>query len=240
LAVYLMRATLPNISGMARDEVVNDFVFNAPSTPEAAVLAVKDFYNVAGGGATNAVGAWLGSSLSRTTPFTISTYDITAHLNGSPHGSPISVDPFTLISNSAAPSLPDQIAVVLSYHAAYGGALETGPSGAIPTDASAIRQGAPATHTGRTRPKSSLRGRLYVGPLVQAAENGVGQVSVTCGGDMAKQAVTLMTAALGWCVWSRRTASVHNIIGGWTDWDFGVQRRRNVLPRQKVPWPLHP
>lgn len=236
MAVTLVRVTLPNINGLTSDEVVNDFVFNAPSSDAAAVTAVKAFYNAVPDGFTTSLDTYISGTISRTVLSTIQTYDLTGHLDGSPHGSPTSLTTMTLAATGVANALPDQLALVLSYHADYGTAFETGPTGAEPTDARARKEGAPATHTGKSRPKSSLRGRLYIGPLNLNGINAAGHLSASTGGIAAEAGQALMTAALGWCVWSRRLAAVHNIVGGWRDEELGVQRRRKEKAPIKTPW----
>lgn len=243
MSVILVRTVLPNISGLAKDEVVNDFVFNAPTSTAAAVAAVTSFWTGDHtGGASAPVAGYLNSNVSRAVAALIQVYELDGHLDGSPHGSPSETDGLAL---TAAPEggaiLPDPLCGVMSYHAAYGTALETGPSSTtLPTDHRARVEGAPATHTGRTRPKSSLRGRLYIGPLASNAAGATGILAAGFTAALAGAGSYLTTAALGWCVWSRRNASVANIIGGWTDTEFGIQRRHNTEPRAKSPWPTLP
>lgn len=235
MAVILVRASIPNITGLAKDMSVNDFVFNSPSSTAAAMAAVEDFYN--GAHSTNGVAFYMNASLSRTASGLLEAYDITTTLGGAPHGSPTVTSTWSLGAvGPGTTALPDQMAAVVSYHADYAGALETGPSGAIPTPARAVREGAPATHTGRTRPKSTLRGRVYIGPCTVGGINAAGQMSSGFYDALSASGVALTASALGWAVWSRRTASVHDIIGGWVDDALGVQRRRNTLPRAKTPW----
>jgi hypothetical protein len=241
MSVTLVRIALQNVSGMAKDQVVNDFVFNAPSSDADAVAAVTAIYNVSpDGGGSNPLGLYINSEISRVAPVQWSTYDLTAHLDGSPHGSPTATGGFILRGPSSTNQLPDQVAGVMSYHAIDASVLESGPSGPIPTPDRAVDEGAPATHVGNTRPKSSLRGRLYIGPLTIEAVQANGVTSAAFSASMQACGIKLMTDALGWCVWSRRTASVHNIVGGWTDTGFGVVRKRNTAARLKAAWTGHP
>jgi hypothetical protein len=237
MPVWLIRTVLPNVSGLARDQVVNDFVFNEPSSEVAAVAAVKSFWTGDHtGGAAAPLAAFINQTMSRTVNVQVEAYALDGHLDGSPHGSPDLTDAFALTAFSGN-ALPDPMCGVLSYHADFGSALETGPAvTTIPTDARARKEGAPAVHAGRTRPKSSLRGRLYIGPLTVASINPLGVVSAGFAQSMAGSGEFLAGAALGWCVWSRRTASVHNIVAGWTDDELGVQRRHQTDTRGKTPW----
>jgi hypothetical protein len=238
MAVLLLRTVMPNVSGMAKDEVVNDFVFNEPSSSADCITAVKSFWvgDHTGGGSAPVAG-YINLSVSRLVHTMIQVYTLDGHLDGSPHGSPTAIDTTLVLTAAPVNSLPDPLAGVLSYHAAYGTAEEVGPVGAIPSDARARHEGAPTTHSGRSRPKSSLRGRVYIGPVATNSIGGLGGISAGFAASLAGAGNFLMTAALGWCVWSRRTASVHNIIGGWVDNELGVQRRRNTNPTGKSVWP---
>jgi hypothetical protein len=234
---YLIRATYPNVSGMAADEFVNSFAFHAPVSNATAVAAVKSFYDdTAAGGTGTPLHHWLGGLVSRTTPGIIQCYDITGHLDGSPHGSPILTVPLALPDAVPAQSLPEQLAVVISYHADYAGAIEAGPAGPIPTDDFAQDEGAPATHTGRTRPRGSLRGRIFFGPVGVLSINALGSASADIVATTQAAAHTLMSTGLGWAVWSRRTSSMHNIVGGWVDNELGVVRGRREKAQSKTPW----
>lgn len=236
MVVYLLKVTFPNVSGIVADESVNDFVFNAPSTPEAAGVAVMAFYNAAHGGADPLAGN-LGAELSRAASVaSIDTYDITSHLDGSPHGSPLFTTMFTLGAAGVSTSLPAQVAMGLSYNADFGTTLEHGPTATRPSDHAAIREGAPATHTVKTRPKASLRGRLYLGPCISQVIDSEGNLSTPAKNTLNKSAKFLRDAALGWAVWSRVNHDVHNVVGGWVNDELTIQRRRRLHAPTKSSW----
>jgi hypothetical protein len=70
-----------------------------PDSTDYDVLttAVEDFYNEASG--SQMLGKWMGQAISRgSTASELTLTDITGHLDGSPAGSPFSVEPFELES----------------------------------------------------------------------------------------------------------------------------------------------
>jgi len=240
MADTLVRVTLANVSGVGADSYVNDFVFSGSVALTALVTSVQAFYN---SGTTGTILAEvIGAVVSRTANACyIDTYDLTGHLDGSPHGSPTSHTAFTLTPSlsSGITQLPYQDCLVLSTRANYGTALERGPTASMPTPESAQDDGAPATHMGSTRPRASLRGRLYIGPLNSAALDGNGRTASGAGGTsrLKIQAPALLAAQPSWSVWSRRTASTHPIVQGWIDDEAGVRRTRRTKIAGKVAWP---
>lgn len=156
---------------------------------------------------------------------TSSYYDIAAHLNGSPHGSPINVDFWTLSGLTAGSSAPAQLAIVADFHADLTGVVEFGPG---------------------TRPRSRLRGRHYLGPLkvtamdylttapYQALVDGT-TISTIVGAYEAFLAA--VPAGTEWGVWSRKNASIAPVIGGWIDSVPASQRRVQDREGVKVFWP---
>jgi hypothetical protein len=241
MADLLARVTLVNVSGVAADSYVNDFVFSGAATGAAITTAVINFYNSSISALP--VADWISPVVSRTANMCyVDIYDLTGHLDGSPHGSPILHTPFTIMSAGAGAAyvtMPPEMAIVASYHAAFGAALEAGPIATEPTPESSIDRGAPATFAAKTRPKSSLRGRLYIGPLSTRALNGSGGLDPGSPGNTATKTslIQLLGAMPSWSVWSRRTASTHPITNGWVDGELGVRRTRHNKAKTKLPWP---
>lgn len=238
MSQFLARAVLPSVSGIAADESVNDLAFTTTSSVGVLSTAVETFFtHVYSAG--ESVGSFLSPDISRvTSACSVEIYDIAGHLDGSPHGSPISIVPFTMSASLADPSLPEQVAVTLSMHASYGLALEHGPTETIPTDHRAQVEGAPSTHTAKSRPRSSLRGRIFIGPLNTGAIGAtVGNSNVDLQTTLKDAAVALLASEPGWSVWSRRLAALNAITGGWIDADLSVIRRRKLKTPVKVVWP---
>jgi hypothetical protein len=141
--------------------------FTDSVTPQTVV---EQFFNTASG--THAVAYYINSIISRATnACQIDWTDITAHLDGSPAGTPFRTDTFTLGTSAGTQGLPATVAACVALRRAYGSDLERGSSASLPTDEAAQDEGAPATHTGVTRPRARDRGRIYIGPLNISALN---------------------------------------------------------------------
>jgi hypothetical protein len=129
------------------------------------------------------------------------------------------------------------VAVTLGYRSAYGTDPEHGATASLPSSDQAIDEGAPASHTGVTRPKARDRGRIYFGPVTSGA---VTVTSGTPGGtvdsafkvnliaafkDLAA-AVSAATPSSSLVVWSRRAAGVKPVAFLYVDEGSTYQRRR--------------
>jgi hypothetical protein len=222
----LVTVTLPNINAMPEDAVVNTFTFapdDLTSTHQTTLFnAVRDFYNVAHGTSTQPIGTYLSPDLDRGTgKATVRIYDLTGHLDGSPHGSPIVELPMTLhAGGSGGYALANQLAGVLSFHGDFTGHPESIPGG-------------PAGPAGDTKPRARRRGRLYLGPiadLATAEESGFNspRLNAPFRGTCTDAAAWLMGGADRWSVWSRADAEVYPVVGGFMDNRIDTQRRRAV------------
>jgi hypothetical protein len=232
----LIRATLPDVDGLAVDEAVNSFVF-ASSDVASCVTNVIAFYNAAN--SFSALSGYISANRSRVANICmLQTYELTGFLHGEPHGSPIETDLFTLGPPLGTNQLPDQVAAVLSYHATVSALPEHGPIVARPTDEKAQDEGAPPTHLAKTRPRASLRGRLYLGPLASNAMGNTGDLDTAFVSDIQQAAHRLVVAAPAstWSVWSRTYGTVSPIVGGWVGHEFGIIRRRKDKTPTVFPW----
>lgn len=231
----LVRATIPDVSGIAADAATAQFVF-ASAGPVACEVAVIGFYTTMN--TSQAMGGYFGQSRSRVAnACTVQTYELDGFLHGEPHGSPISVQQFTLPAG-APTEAPDQCAVVLAYHGILSALPEHGAFATRPSDEKAIDEGAPATHSAKTRPRAELRGRQFFGPLsMQAIDTTSGDVTSTFVTDAKQALIRLAADAVAWAVWSRVGGLVTPIIGGWIDQELGVVRRRTDKTRTKLAWP---
>jgi hypothetical protein len=214
MVATLAQVTLQKKSGIPADAVQNNFVFDPPALDSAGQLlcfsAITDFYNTTGALSGDKVATWLGSSVSRAVDgVTVKLYDISAHLNGSAHGSPVAISHFTLAAG-VGDGLPDEVACALSFHSAYGSDAEFAPG---------------------SRPRSRDRGRVYIGPLTDQAIH----VNTTTNEIMLVQALRTTVAeaanrlkgmSANWSVWSRRRAAIAPVVAGWVDDRFDSQRRR--------------
>jgi hypothetical protein len=149
---------------------------------------------------------------------TITAYDITNHLDGSPHGPPIGFVSFTV--TPASGTFPEGICAVITLQAPYGTDVEFG-----------------GTPPGTTRPRARDRGRIYFGPF---GSTGAGNESVTnrciisaaCRTDLTKWIHTINQITVGantWSlgVWSRKNAGVKALSECWVDDRPDYQRRRS-------------
>jgi hypothetical protein len=208
-------AILPKKSGLPVDAVQNSFAFTSATAPitTAEQIAITDaviaFYNTNGSLAVP-VAHWLSESMDTgVSKAKVELYDLTGHLDGSPHGSPIRTTLFTLAAVGAG-SLPDEMSVCLSYHSDFGTDVE---------------------EAGVTRPKARDRGRIYVGPLagnVTSQDATTKEVFVTPNvrTTLLDGAAALIAATPSWCVWSRASAALKPVTGAFVDNAFDVQRRR--------------
>lgn len=217
MASLLAEVVLPHKSGIPSDNVVNTFAFTTPSVGivDTEVDAVTDslvtFYSTAPAGG-DSIASMIGNQISRTALVNINVYDLTGHLDGSPHGSPILIQSFALPAHvGAGPDLPAEIAVCLSFRAEYATDVEFAPG---------------------ARPRARDRGRIYLGPLgtgmlTQDGTTGRVFVNATQRISMRDKMRELRDAAgHAWSVWSRKNAILEPVSAVWVDDAFDIQRRR--------------
>lgn len=243
MGTYLCVATLPHRDGFARDDVKMSAVFvDVADTPDLSLAKMRDFFTVTQPVSVKKVAQYIGNSRTRSANGCfVSAFDLTGHLDGSPHGSAISTLAFTLAAPEDTPSFPSEVAACVSFRTnAYTGALEVGGEEALPTPAAAVAMGAPATHVGRSRPRARQRGRMFVGPLAShsaTADAGDGRVrlnddfrttllqaaaALAAPGDPNPPAVGVAQLQ----VWSRRNESTFAVTNVLVDDGFDIQRRR--------------
>lgn len=220
--------------GLPKDEVVNQFIFATTATPSAGGsaetqinAAIIDFYNTVDTGTSRSIANVMSDEILRTATARMNYTDISAHLDGSPAGSPYQVDIWSLAAKTAGTvDLPSEVALVLTYESIFSGVPEFGP--------------------GHTRPRARHRGRLYLGPLT-AGMAGVGSDFVyrpgatmcTMVGAAAGRLRNLATTSSGlvaWAQWSRKDLRVSSVASGWVDDSWDTQRRRGAAPLNRHPW----
>ena len=177
---------------------------------------VTKFTTTQTGQTINAAG-YIGVGMSRNTNSSlIRAYDISNHLDGTPHGAPVATQSFTLTSAGAVQPLAEGVCLVITLQAAYGSDVEFAPG---------------------ARPRARDRGRIYFGPLNANAQTEEGTTNrciptSAIKTDLTKwiQACNTLTAAgadtysLG--VWSRKNAGVKTLVECSVDDRFDYQRRR--------------
>lgn len=201
------------------DEQENQWVFSSdvalPNWSDIGAL-LSAFYNMGGVGV-------FGDELSSVIHPSYALYDISAHLNGSPHGAPFDMGNTSSPLGVDGSSLPGQIALVVDYHADLTGISEFGPS---------------------SRPRARRRGRHYHGPMPISAldEDSTTNIPFWKAAQVAAFVGAYHTllagvpAGIEWDVWSRKDAAVYPIIGGWVDTTPHRARHREEPTNVKVFW----
>jgi hypothetical protein len=226
----LVRVTTFSTSGLPRDRFVNDFAWIASGALTQSICDdIADdintsFYNQVTAGIS--IDKMLSPVVDRSAnKRQFDFYDVSGALGGGSVGSP-AFQAFRTVGAhlGGADGLPSQIAACVSFHADTTGLVELGPVvTTLPTPDRAQDMGAPATHSGHTKPKSRRRGRVYIGPLdnaqVTTAGTG-GEALFVFGAQGALQgagAGLLADSPGEWAVWSRRDAAMQPVIGGFVD-----------------------
>lgn len=242
MADSLLTVTIPNLDGLAKDEVRFSFATNTHFADDtAATTFADDFFNHTYAGSGNPMNAALADCLSSVVDASeVRVYDITGHLDGSPHGSPYIIAPWTL-QNNGGESRGNQLCAVLGYQtAAYLATPVDGPIGAIPTPESAQDMGAPATHSGTTKLQSRQSGRIYFGPLYSSVVgvdgNNNPELTDTWKTDFSANLHGFLAAHPEWMVWSRRNASLTAIAGGWVDNSIMTRRKKGYTGAGRTLW----
>lgn len=239
----LARVKFQGISGLTKDVYVNDFhvqtaaAFTATDA-DNVTADLHTFYNDTTG-TTAPIFDYMSDRVNRgTNSVAVDFYDVAAG------GSPIFTRAFDGRGIGAVSDLPEEVSICLSFKGDYGTLPERGPVVTdLPTSESAIDQGAPATHSGRTRPRATKRGRIYLPPLnvgtLSKTATGV-RVSGTVITDITVAASHLKSALAGhnapWEVWSKRIGIGSLVTSGWVDDAFDTQRRRGPAPNTKTTW----
>lgn len=221
MPVLLHQVRMPFVTNLPKDVTVNTFWTLGGSDrvqqAEDAADALVDFYTEPPGGGDE-IANWLSARISRgAEACSVVTYDIS---DPKPRP-PIHVRQFSMPSASNTASLPDEVALVLSFH------------------------GEPAAGI----PQARRRGRIYLGPLwdgaATAAANEPSRPSTTLITQVQAAAVTLASTLNGengapqWIVYSRVSANNAPVIGGWVDNAWDTQRRRGADPTTRNTWAVN-
>jgi len=225
---YLSVISIPHYNGVPADADENTFAWTGPDDPDTAAADINDalhsFY-VATNAAGHAIGNYMAPSVSRVVYPTIKVYELTDLSGASGLGTPVAVRPLdaTIPGNDSASGLPAELSVCVSFHGDLTGLVEK---------------------SGATRPANRHRGRVYVGPLtdgtmVQDGTTHVVGVNSTFRGVCADAAGRMLGGVFGvtWCVWSRKNAALYEVVGGFVDNAFDIQRRRGEDTTARTIWP---
>jgi len=221
---YLAQVILQYKSNLPKDVTVNDFVFGE-ATPGSFLGVDTDimaFYNTIQGG-TYSIAQLLGAQIDRNANASkIKYYDLTGHLDGSPHGSPVYEKTWQLAAEHASgePSLPEEVAICASFYGSLAGLSE---------------------EVGATRPKQRHRGRVFLGPvnnLTMTYDSTTQRRSVHPTAQTVIRSACLALAASThvWSVWSRKNGATYPVTGGFIDDAFDTQRRRGTKATGRNVW----
>lgn len=227
----LVTATLTHTNGLVKDNYVNTFAIEkATALTEGdyieAAHEVAEFYTTMPGENFRALGAYLGSSISRAASgCVVKTYDITDKLlavpdpetgrpKPPPHGSPKYVAGFTMPAVADAQNVPSQIACALTLRGR-----------------TALTE---LVEDGNERPRQQHSGRLFLGPFneaaVEYAANGVCRPHPEFRNDAVYAAENLQerlnAIGMALAVWSRKRGDLTVVTSAEMDDSFDVIRSR--------------
>lgn len=210
----LCRAVFPHVSGLSEDVSVNDWAIMNDLTRADAAASVIEFYNTAVPILGGPIDSFFSRVFSRAVLAAhIDVYDVDTpgKLAGGPLGSPALSVPWTVSAAGGSPDHPSEVAIVMSMHADYTGAVEEG--------------------VGDTRPRARRRGRVYLGPF-QTSVQGDGANNVPRPSNAIRDLIVAAGARLRdtvvgeLAVWSRSDAIFRPVTVVSCDNSFDTQRRR--------------
>jgi len=230
----LASVVMPFQSGMPKDVAVNNWVIGgvgagmATGDRDAIITRIRNFYTTTLPAHAGSLEFYLSPAISRVADACeIKLYDLTGHLDGSPHGSPFFESPFTPDAAGLNDPMPEEVAVCLTLEAAGREfqLVETADG----VDANALVD----------RPRQRYTGRLYLGPfnpnIKGAATQGMARPSSTIltalrnlYRDQAELLFTDTEARAWFGVWSRVNENVRSIANVVTDDAFDTMRSRGA------------
>lgn len=240
--------TIPHRSGIPKHGFSNSFAIGeilpgATAENDAAkdTLAnqIRDLYTSgAATGGTSLAASYMASEVDGgANAASVKLYDITGHLDGSPHGSPVWVKPFTMptVAPPSALGLPSEVAIAVTLEAAgRAGQQVEAPDGTDPGLAP-------------DRPRQRYTGKFYFGPVRNSpdvavnAPSGAMMVSGTVTTDLldvveytAEQIYAAGPGLRFLGVWSRADQRIRSIDSVSVDDAFDTQRRRGASPTTRT------
>ena len=222
-------------NGLVEDRVNMDLSFDAadatPGTLNGIATSIVSLINTQ---ATQVqpLSKYLSPVVDRAATQQIKFFVLTGHLDGSPHGSPVQTNSWTLVGAALSDACPSEVAVAFSFHGDLTGVSETA---ANPTPPPAV-----------IRPAARRRGRFFFGPVnLTILSNDATSLEAIVKAQFISDADIAVTRFMDtrpdFAVWSRRNATLYRVSpnGGWSiDNAFDTQRRRGKAASSRtVIWP---
>lgn len=188
---------------------------------------IEHAINFTPAGAADSITSLFSQSISRAVDSGMAKcFDITGHLDGSPHGSPIATLPIEADAAAGGGPLASQLAVCVTLRArnALSYPVEVPP--------------APPGEPNVQRPRARHSGRMFFGPInsfYQGASPdgeprpGSGTIGILLAGCEAIQD-ELNAEGFAWCVWSRKNQAMSVIERVECDDSFDIIRSRKAAP----------
>lgn len=228
--LYRVQTILPATSGLPEDDTVWSHYFRGDS-------ATVDYDHLGGAvaaafGTTYLMGK-MGPTVSRSAAPTFRVYDYGEVPVSLPAraGSPVYTGAWaSAIAAADNSGLPYEVAVCLSFHGDLTGLAETIPGG-------------PAGPAGDTHPRARARGRMFMGPLTLTLIDtnftaptmlAAYRTNLAAAGAALRDNANLTADGVDWCVFSRTSALISPVVGGWVDNEFDTQRRRGRAPTART------
>lgn len=206
MSVHKFTVAFTHTSNVPADNLVNTWYFEGGgSDPENVADMLTDFYDAVPAGGTDSVSDYLSNSV-LTGEYRIKAYD----LSDPEPRAPVYEDVRNLIELQTAAALPDEVALVFSYHAQLASGV----------------------------PQARRRGRIYLGGIV-AQQNDVGRpasnirnVLVRAGRDLIQ--ASNASTSWEWQQYSTLLGVGNIVVGGWVDNAWDTQRRRGRAATSRV------
>lgn len=215
---YMLMHTVPYYTGVPEDVITNTWHFEwlgggdpTPTQLLACIVNVQLFYAGAYSG-TGGAGNW--AQYVNLTGGSMKMYNLD---DPKPRVPVYTYNGTTAGAKDTSPTLPTEVACVLSYHTEYQSGI----------------------------PKASQRGRIYLGGLGNGWLGAGGASSfpvltASARNQVANVATALCAASLvdqwGWVVYSPKLDQQFAVAGGWIDNAFDTQRRRGQAATLRQLW----
>lgn len=226
--------TLQKDSGLPEDVIQHTFHFSVPVGPwEAADFsdiggALDSFYCAMGAVSGQKLTGYMSPKIADEPLPKVRYYPVDT--GGSQIGES---DLLGWVTNEAGIALPDELALCMTYHADLDGIPEEVPGG-------------PAGPAGDTRPRARRRGRVYLGSFATAAQlnsvNTDGRPDANLIQTVKDAALRLVnwpgfaTRGITWVVYSPTDGVARDVVGGWVDDAWDIQRRRGLERTARNIW----